>query len=122
MRMIHGYRVSQIVATLAQLQIADALTDDAKTVEQLAHATDIDRDGLERLLRAAVTIGVLDDSARGRFALTALGALLRSEATGSLRERRDRHRRPRARARSRAASTPTATISLLGALLHQRVA
>lgn len=86
MRMIHGYRVSQIVATLAHLAVADQLADGPASSDELAQVVVADPDALPRLLRAAASIGLLEESERGRFALTPLGALLRSDASGSLRD------------------------------------
>lgn len=86
MRMIHGYRISQIVAALAQLGIADELTDRPRSSHEMAITTDADPDALARLLRAAATIGLLDEHQHDRFTLTSLGALLRSTAPGSLRD------------------------------------
>ncbi len=86
MRMIHGYRTSQITATLAHLAIADQLADGPVSSEKLAQVVGADPDALPRLLRAAASIGLLEESERGRFALTPLGALLRSDSSGSLRD------------------------------------
>ncbi|MBV8999550.1 MAG: hypothetical protein JO304_10840 [Solirubrobacterales bacterium] len=86
MRMIHGYRVSQIVATLAQLRIADALAEGPRSGGELAEVLQTDHDALARLLRASATIGLLEERDRDRFTLTPLGALLRADASGSLRD------------------------------------
>ncbi|MBV9425030.1 MAG: hypothetical protein JOZ98_19120 [Solirubrobacterales bacterium] len=86
MRMIHGYRISQIVAALAQLGIPDELADRRRSSDELATATDADPDALARLLRAAATIGLLDEHQQDFFTLTKLGALLRTDVPGSLRD------------------------------------
>ena len=87
MRMIQGYWLSQICAATARLALADHLADGARSGGELASITAADADGLGRLLRAAVTVGLLVETEPDRFELTALGAQLRDGGhSGSLRD------------------------------------
>jgi hypothetical protein len=78
MEMIQGYWVSQIVATVARLGIADLLAERPRTCEELVEATGANPDALRRLLRGSATIGLLDELEPGRYVLTPVGAYLRS--------------------------------------------
>ena len=84
LRLVNGYQISQAIHVAAALGVADRLAGGARSVEDLARATDTDPPSLYRLLRALASIGVLDEQRDRRFALTALGDGLRSDATGSL--------------------------------------
>src|SRR3954447_21212593 len=79
-RMVVGYQVTQALHVAAALGIAEVLVDEAQTSEELAAATGADAASLYRLLRALARIGVLEEKADRRFALTELGAGLRDEA------------------------------------------
>lgn len=85
LRMFHGYRVSQMLAVAAKLGIADLLGDGPKDAAELADLTDTHPPALYRLLRALAGHGLLSENNQGRFGLTALGSLLRSDAPGSAR-------------------------------------
>ena len=86
--MIGGYWVSQICGTTARLGIADHLRDGPRTTLELATITSADLDGLGRLLRAAVTVGLFAEVDGGRFELTPLGEqLLDGDPSDSLRDR-----------------------------------
>ena len=83
--LIYGFMPARIVHIAAELGLADWLADGAKTAAALAEATQTDAGSLHRLLRALASLGLVDEVAPGRFALTALGAQLCSGAPGSLR-------------------------------------
>jgi SAM-dependent methyltransferase len=85
-RMITGYWISQIVGTLADLEIPDRLADGPLTYEELAEKTGCDPEATYRLLRASASIDVVLMAADGRFGLTPLGERLRSKVPGSMRE------------------------------------
>ena len=85
MPLINGFMASRLVQVAAELAIADRLADGAKTSEALARETDTHAPSLHRLLRALASLGVLDEVDIGCFALTALGASLRSGAADSVR-------------------------------------
>lgn len=82
---VTGYRASQVVGAVARFRIADRLANGPLTIDQLAVRLDIPHDPLYRLLRAAATVGVIEEVAPRTFALAPLGHPLRSEVTGSLR-------------------------------------
>lgn len=85
-RLLTGYRVSQALYVATQLGIADRLSDEPKTAEELAHETGAHAPSLVRLLRALAAYGVFSEVAPGRFALAPLGACLRADAPNSLRD------------------------------------
>lgn len=86
LRMLQGYFLTQVVHVFATLGIADHLADGPKTNDALARLTATDPDALRRLLRTAVGFGLLAERHPASFALLPLGALLRSDAPGSLRD------------------------------------
>jgi len=85
LEMLHGYRAVQALYAAAQLGLADLLREGPRDAESLAQAARADARSLLRLLRALAGLGVLTQSADGRFTLTPLGELLRSDVPGSLR-------------------------------------
>jgi hypothetical protein len=80
---VNGYQVSQALHVAAALGLADLLAAGPQSSEDLAAACGAHPDSLYRLLRALATIGVLDAEADSRFALTEVGAELRSDVPGS---------------------------------------
>jgi hypothetical protein len=79
-RLANGYQVTQAIHVAATLGIADLLRDGARDSETLAAATASDAPSLHRVLRALASVGVLHEDDDGRFALTAIGEGLRSDA------------------------------------------
>ncbi|AUG80279.1 methyltransferase [Kitasatospora sp. MMS16-BH015] len=85
LRLMTGAWTTQALAVFARLRLADVLaTDTATGTEALARSVGADPVALATLLRYLTMHGVLTQDADGHR-LTPLGALLRSEATGSLR-------------------------------------
>ena len=84
MDMIRGYFKSQIVRTLATLSIADWLAKGPASLGDLVEKTGADADGLERLLRAAVTLGFVVH-AEGQYRATARLEVLREDVPMSLK-------------------------------------
>jgi len=82
--MVNGYQVSQALSVAASLRLSDHLADGPRTVGDLAAATGSHEPTLRRLLRALATVGVYARADDGRFALTELGATLRSDVPGSV--------------------------------------
>ena len=82
-RLITGYRVSQALRTVAELGIADLVAREPRSAGELAAATDVDPDRLERVLRLLEAEGVLAETG-GRWRLTALGEPLRTDAPQSM--------------------------------------
>jgi O-methyltransferase domain/Dimerisation domain len=87
MQVTLGMWAAQAVATAARLGIADALAQsqpqDAAT---LARAVRADAGALSRLLRALASIGVFAEPLPQQYALNAVGTLLRSDVSGSMRD------------------------------------
>lgn len=83
--MLAGHHVSQALYVMAELGIADLLRDGPRDSNDLAVSTNSHPPTLYRVLLFLAALGILSEVARGRFALTSLGAPLRSDAQGSLR-------------------------------------
>jgi hypothetical protein len=84
-RMVTGYYVSQAVYVAAKLGIADLLADGPRHHGDLAKATGTHAPSLNRVLRLLASVGVLTEEDDGHFALTPIGACLRSGVPGSMR-------------------------------------
>jgi hypothetical protein len=82
---VTGLYTTQILAVAAELGLADVLAGGPKSSAELAQATEADESSLHRLLRVLAAFAVCDEVEPGRFALTPLGAWLRSDIAGSLR-------------------------------------
>jgi hypothetical protein len=79
-RLVNGYQVTQAIHVAATLGIADLLRDGPRDSEALAAQTAAHAPSLHRVLRALASVGVLHEEDDGRFALTAIGDCLRSDA------------------------------------------
>jgi predicted O-methyltransferase YrrM len=86
LRMLNAFLAVQAVHVAAVLRLADLLATDTLGVDELAAATRADRRSLHRLLRMLAGAGVFREEADGRFAITPLGATLRSDSPDSVRE------------------------------------
>jgi O-methyltransferase domain/Dimerisation domain len=84
--MIAGYMVSQVISVAAVLGLADILAAGPMSGKALTEATGAHGRSLLRLLRALSICGLVEECEPGRFQLTALGALLRTDVPGSLRD------------------------------------
>jgi hypothetical protein len=78
--------VSQATYVAAKLGVADLIASGVDSPTDLAQRTDSNPAFLERVLKFLVGHGVLSELSSGRFGLTAVGELLRSDAPLSLRE------------------------------------
>lgn len=85
MQMVFGKNITQAVSVAARYKIADQLVTGPKTAAELASASGLHPGHLYRVLRALASVGVLAGDENGRFALTPVGELLRSDVPGSLR-------------------------------------
>lgn len=83
--LLEGRKICAIIATVAELGIADALKAGPATAEQIASAVSADVAATHRLLRAATAFGLFARGEDGRFALTGLSQPLRSDAPQSRR-------------------------------------
>jgi len=86
LRMLNAFLTVQAIHVAASLGVADLLAAGPQSVDELAAATKADRSSLHRLLRMLTGPGVFVEEADGRFAITPLGATLRSEGSDSVRE------------------------------------
>ena len=77
--------MAQAVYVAAELGIAELLAEGPKMADQLAEATGAHAPSLRRLLRALATIDIVRQREDGSFEVTSLGALLGTDAPGSLR-------------------------------------
>ena len=84
-RMIRGYRLSQVVGTLARLEIPDRLANGPLSSAALAQEIGCDPEATDRLLRASVSVDIVSATSDGRFGLAPLGQKLRSNVPGSMR-------------------------------------
>jgi len=84
-QLVGGYRVSQAIAVIAKLGIADLLAGGPQGSDELARETETDEAALYRVLRLLVGVGLFDEITPRRFALTGLGAGLRADVPGSIR-------------------------------------
>lgn len=84
-RKIMGFIVAQAIHAVTEAGVVDRLAEHPRTVAELAAATGTDPDALHRFLRALTAEGLFVEDPPGTVALTEMGALLRSDAPGSLR-------------------------------------
>lgn len=83
--LIRGYQLSQAIAAMAKLNIADLLADGFRSASELAQATGTHPESLNRLLDALVSFDVLIRNEAGMFGLTPLGSTIRTDVSNSLR-------------------------------------
>lgn len=76
---------ARAVYAAARLGLADLIADGRLSAEELARPTGMHAPSLRRLLRALASCGVLTEAEPTRFALTPLGAALRTDAPGAAR-------------------------------------
>jgi O-methyltransferase domain/Dimerisation domain len=84
-RMVTGYYVSQALYVAAELGIADLLAEGPRHYGDLAKATATHAPSLNRVLRLLASAGVFTEEDNGHFALTPVGACLRTGVPGSMR-------------------------------------
>ena len=84
-QMFGGSWITQGIWVAAELGIADLLTDGPRTAEELAEKTHTHGNALYRVLRALASVGMFAEDAHGRFSLTPLADLLRTDASASQR-------------------------------------
>ena len=78
-----GHLLASALQVAASLRIPDHLAAGARTVAELAAASNVQEDGLYRVLRALATVGLFDEEAPRRFKLTLAGQTLRTDVPGS---------------------------------------
>lgn len=85
MQMIAGKWIAQAISVAARFRVADHLATGPKTAAVVAAATGTQPALLYRIMRALGNVGVLMESADGKFSLTSVGEYLRSDVPGSMR-------------------------------------
>ncbi len=83
-QLLLGKQLTASLAGIARLGVADHMGEDPVAVEELAAKTDAHAPSLYRVMRMLASIGVFRQEGR-TFALTPVGALLRTDAPTSLR-------------------------------------
>jgi ubiquinone/menaquinone biosynthesis C-methylase UbiE len=84
MNLTAGKWVSQAIAVVAELGIADLLKDGTRTAADIARTANASEDGVYRLLRALGSVGLFAETGNRRFRLTQLGRLLRRDSSQAL--------------------------------------
>ncbi len=79
-KLMNGFQVSQAIHVAATLGIADLMSEQPRSVTELAVATQTHPPSLYRLLRALASVGIFREEANRSFALTPMGACLRKDA------------------------------------------
>jgi hypothetical protein len=80
-----AYWVSQFICTAASMRLADHLADGPRSASELTAATGANTRALHRFMRTLASLGILTQDTGDRFALTPLGAALKSDAPGAAR-------------------------------------
>ncbi len=80
-----GAWITQGIAVAAELGIADLLTAGPRSVHELAAVTHTRPEALYRILRALASMGIFAQESDGRFSLTPLAELLRTDGPNSQR-------------------------------------
>lgn len=83
--LLNGAHVAGAVSCLAQLGIPDLVEAGPESAQELANEIGADPQALYRLMRATASVGVLSEGSDGKFSQTPMSAVLRSDATPSLR-------------------------------------
>ena len=81
----HGRWKAQALAVTVQLGIADVLGDGVLSVAELAARLDVSDDGLRRLLRLMVELGLFADAGGDVYRNNAASQLLRADHPHTLR-------------------------------------
>jgi DNA-binding transcriptional ArsR family regulator len=85
LQLIWGEFVAQATCVMARLGVADVLAEGPQQVEEIAQRVGAHGSTLYRVLRVLGDAGVVTELEDRHFALTPLGAVLRSDVPGSLR-------------------------------------
>lgn len=84
-QMATAYWASRLLYVAAKLDLADRLADGPQTAEALAGPTGMHAPSLRRVMRTLASLGLFTEDAQHRFALTPLGAALKSGEPGAAR-------------------------------------
>jgi SAM-dependent methyltransferase len=83
--MVSAIWKARAIYAMAQLSLADLIAAGRRSAGELAAATKMHGGALSRLLRALASCGLLTESEPRHFALTSLGAALKTDAPGAAR-------------------------------------
>jgi hypothetical protein len=83
--MIVGLGQTQVISLAAKLNIADRLRDEARTIEQLAHDTEVPLATFVRLMKTLVQMGLFEETVDKRYRCTPMGTLLQEDSPNSIR-------------------------------------
>jgi O-methyltransferase domain/Dimerisation domain len=84
-KLITGYCVSQAIYVAAELCVADLLAAGPRSAEDLATDLRVHDRSLYRLLRTLASMGIFAEGTDGRFSLTPMAELLRTDTPSSQR-------------------------------------
>jgi O-methyltransferase domain/Dimerisation domain len=85
LQMNAGSLVSRVLCAAAKLGLADHLAAGPRSASELAGPLRLHAPSLHRLMRTLASLGILSEGEAQRFALTPLGAALKTNALGSVR-------------------------------------
>lgn len=85
-QMILGGLMQKSIWVAAKLGVADLLAEKPLTAEELAAITDTHAPSLYRVLRTLASAGVFAENSGGKFELTPIAELLRSDTPNSMRD------------------------------------
>ena len=84
-QMATGHYLSRALGLATKLCIPDYLRNGARHYREVAAELGVHPPSLNRVLRLLASAGIFDEQAGGKFSLTPLGDLLRSDVPGSMR-------------------------------------
>lgn len=84
LELINAAWTTQVIGAACELGIPDAMGDESVSATIIARKVNASADGVRRLIRAMTALRLCEESAPDRYALTADGALLRSDDPRSL--------------------------------------
>jgi hypothetical protein len=83
--LLFGKQVAYSLAAVARIGVADHMSTHFASIDELAEKVGAQPAALFRVMRLLASVGVFDEAPGQRFALTSVGQLLKSDASGSLR-------------------------------------
>ena len=84
-QMATAHYLSRALGLATKLCIPDCLSSGPRHYREVAAELDAHPPSLNRVMRLLASAGIFDEQAGGKFSLTPLGDLLRSDAPGSMR-------------------------------------
>jgi hypothetical protein len=85
MQLLFGKQITYSLAAVARLGVADHMSRQFSSVDELAEKVAAHPPALFRVMRMLAGVGVFEEAPGQRFALKSVGELLKSKAPGSLR-------------------------------------